>query len=109
MIAVCEEITVTRSSAEFRVSGERWTSFWEATGDATIPSGTVKELVGSPFGLTAKLLSVPSLDPGTEIVVQLIGGPDDTAVAEGYFVVPMEGLSDELWLDSDDQLTEEPC
>lgn len=109
-VAVCEELIVERAIADFMEPGQAPEErFWEATGQATIPAGTIVKLPGDSFGMELGLYSEPSFTAGTRIWFTFLGNPDPNTGTIAEFSVPDSGVADGLWLTPDGEIQQTPC
>ncbi len=108
-VAVCKELIVESAYASVREPGHNSVRFWEASGQVTIPAGSIVRLDEESFGMELGLYSEPTLTSGSKLWFTFLGKLDPNTGTIAEFAVPDGGVQDGMWLTSDGEIQQSPC
>lgn len=107
VIAVCEPISFSRASVEYRVGDEPWVEFWSYEGPeiSVQPGELISARSAAQMGMEVTA-TPPEGSTGTIIALSL-SGTDETV--QSSFRIPADGLVDGRWVRVDDAEYPDPC
>lgn len=108
-VAACASIESTSFSMSQRKQGGSWLVFWENTEPVNLERGQV---LSSANHLDLGLDSgrEPILTAGDEILIQFVGRDESfNDTVNAGFDIPRNGIGDGKWLQTNGELTSEPC
>jgi hypothetical protein len=107
VLAVCEPVSFSRASIEYRVGDEPWVEFWSYQGIETSlqPGDLISPHSAAQMGMEATA-APPDGSSGTIIAVSLTG-TDETV--QSSFRIPEDGLAEGRWVRVDDEQYPDPC
>jgi len=111
VVAVCEDVEAKSVLVETWASGNGTptSTVLDASGEATLLSGSAFSTRASVAGLVVVDQNAPAMNPGDNFAVQILSTKAGARDINATFTVGDDGLSEDLWLHPDGRETVDAC